>query len=223
LQNPIILSKIFYVKRIYKTNKGYLLSEVLISIFILMMTASATIGVVIYGYAAMNYNKNSMVAGMLLQECSESLIGLRDTNLLRFGYDKNNCWNVNDDVCPSLNKLTVDPYILEVSLNGASTFLPSSTDVLDLSDGIGETDKTYRLNYYDLNTSFDSDGDGNNTNDEDAYTTNAGLSESKFFRTMEIVLTDGPPATYIDGVCKVAWMEGNDPKQMQIPVHLTVY
>jgi len=209
------------MKRLYKTNKGYLLSEVLVAISILMMTIFSAVGLVVYGYGAINYNKDSLVAKMLVKECSESLIGLRNTNLLRFSYDKNNCWNVNDNECPSVKTLSQGNYVLEVSFTGTSTFTPAAVDSLDLSNGVSDTDKPYLLNYFDVDSSFDSDNDGDKTNDKDAYTTGASIAESKFYRTMEITNTDGPPATYLNAVCTVAWMEGSAPKKMQVSVGLT--
>ena len=211
------------MKRIYKTNKGFLISEVLIAVFILVLAASTAIALVVHGYAAMNFNKNSLIAGMLVKECTESLRGLRDTNLLRFSYDRTNCWNVNDDECPSpLNKiLSVDSYVLEVSFTGPSTFTSIIGDPLDLSDGPGETDAPYLLNYFDIDDTVDTDGDGDSGNDRDAFTTGPGIAESKFYRMMEIIDTDGPPATYIDAACTVAWMEGGDPKKIHVPVRLT--
>ena len=219
MQKPRFLSKIEGVKRIYRTNKGYLISEVIVSIFILILTFSSAITLVVYGYRAINFNRNSLVAGMLVKQCSESIIGLRDTNWLRFSYNKNGCWNMNDITCPGV-ALAAGNYTLEVSFSGAPVFTQTADD-LDLMDGITDSDKTFLLNYFDADLTFDSDGDGNQTNDQDAYTTGVGLGESKFYRIMEITITDG--ATYIDAVCKVIWQEGSEEKKIEVPVSLTNY
>ena len=225
MQNPLFLSKILSVKRIYKTNKGYLLSEVLLSIFIMIMTASTTVALVVYGFRAINYNKNSLVAGMLVKECSESLIGLRDTNWLRFSYDKKNCWNKNDDVCVSGKILSAGNYVLEVSFSGASVFTEINDNALDLSDGVSDSDNPYLLNYFDITPGVNTDKVGSDSDDRDAFTTGPGTA-SKFYRMMQVINTDGLPAipaTFIDASCTVAWMEGNDPKKIEIPVSLTNY
>jgi hypothetical protein len=171
------------------------------------MTFSSAIALVVYGYRAINFNRNSLVAGMLVKQCSESLIGLRDTNWLRFSYDKKNCWNMNDISCPG------------VAL--AAGIFTQTADDLDLSDGASDSDKTFLLNYFDADPAFDSDKDGNPTNDQDAYTTGVGLGESKFYRIIQITNTDG--ATYIDALCKIAWLEGSDEKKIEVPVSLTNY
>lgn len=201
--------------------------EALLAVTMIIMTVASSVYLLVYGYAAVNYNKNSLVAGMLALECKESLRGLRDTNWIRFSYDKENCWNTNSDTCPAASYFaTPTSYRLELTYTGAPFFTTAVHKLpLDLSNGIDSTDDYYQLNYLDSDDTFDSDGDGNPANDEDVYTTAAGTGESKFFRMMEIVSIDpaAPPITTINARCVVAWMEGNDPKKVDVPVVLTNY
>jgi len=209
-----------------KSKKGFLIVEALLAVTIVMMTVTTAVFLVVYGYAAVNYNKNSLIAGMLTLECKESLRGLRDTNWARFSYDKKNCWNANSDTCSGVDYIgSQDFYRLELDYINAPSFVENPATALDLSNGVDTTDDFYRLNYLDTNLLFDSDSDGDFTNDEDIYTTGAGIGESKFYRMMEVTSTVPlvPPFTTINARCVTAWMEGNDPKKIDLPVTLTNY
>jgi type II secretory pathway pseudopilin PulG len=210
-----------------KSKKGFLIVEALLSITIIMMTIATAVFLVVYGYSAVSYNKNSLVAGMLALECKESLRGLRDTNWIRFSYDKEKCWNSNSDTCPAVNYFaTPTSYRLELNYISAPYFsVPGHKTSLDLSDGIDATDDFYQLNFLDSDALFDSNNDGDSANDEDVYTTAAGTGESKFYRMMVIdsINPAVPPITEINARCVVAWMEGNDPKKIDLPIVLTNY
>jgi hypothetical protein len=206
------------------TKKGFLIVEALMAITILIMTVASSIYLVVWGFQAVNFNKNSMVAGMLVQECEQSLRGLRDTNWLRFSYDKTNCWNSNSNACPAPEVFQNEYYRLEMPLTDAPNFKISTFKApLDLSDGVDPADNFFLLYYTDMDPAVDSDGDGDKTNDKEGFVNDAGIEPSKFYRMMQIISIDAIPATITNAKCVVGWMEGNDPKKIELPIIITNY
>ena len=90
--------------------KGFLLVETLISITILIMVIATGISLLVLGFQAIAYNAHSLEASWLAQEGANSLRGLRDTNWLRFGYDKTNCWLKIGTDCETADVISTGSY-----------------------------------------------------------------------------------------------------------------
>lgn len=206
---------------------GFVLVEVLISVAILLMLASTGIGLVTMGYRAINFNAHSIEATWLAQQGANSLRGLRDTNWLRFGYNKTDCWKIVGDACLTGTPLDTGNYIIDISLGGSITLqnISDLTDPkLDLSDGINNDDSRYRLDYYDNDAMTDSDGDGTLANDKNYLAhktlTPGAISPSIYYRTVQITNATDPN---IEASVEVHWLESGAPKKIAIPVTLTNY
>jgi type II secretory pathway pseudopilin PulG len=199
--------------------KGFLLVEVLIAIFILIMVSATGISLVVYGYRAINYNGHSMEASWLAQEGANALRGLRDTNWLRFGYDKENCWNMAADTCAPENEIREGVYTIQISPTD-EPILTTATSELNLADGIDDSDRQFQLHYQDLDLATDIDGDGIADNDHQYVSHNPGIEESKFFRT--VTVNSAAPDT-IEMICSVQWLEGSQVEEIALPVIITNY
>lgn len=197
--------------------KGFLLVEVLISIFILIMVAATGVSLVVYGYRAINYNGNSMEASWLAQECANTLRGIRDTNWLRFSYDKENCWHMaGTDGCAPGSAIQGGHYTLEISPADSATppRLQLQDDGLSLENGISDDDETFRLHYHSLEKSGEAERQFLSHDADDS------IGESKFFRVLEVVSAGDER---IDAVCTVAWFEGSRVETITLPATITSY
>jgi len=186
-----------------RKNKGYLLVEAMISITILLMVSATTITLLVIANRAISFNAHSLEASWLTQEGTNAFRGLRDTNWIRFSFDKENCWNMTTDACIPGNAITASTnYTIETSTIRPPQLFDQGT-ALDLSDGIDTADENYRLYYQ---------ADGTVSHD-------SGGEESKFFRTIEV---DTVTASQIDAICTTTWLEGSgDRKSISLPITIT--
>jgi len=215
------------VPKITNRKSGFVIVEVLISVAILSMLAAAGIGLVTMGYRAINFNAHSIEATWLAQQGANSLRGLRDTNWLRFGYNKTTCWKIVGDACTTGTPLDTGNYIIDISLNGPIILnkISDLTDPeLDLTDGITGDEKFFRLDYIDRDNVEDSDNDGDSVNDKDYLAhkamTAGAISPSIYYRIIKITNATDPD---IEASIEVHWLESGAPKKIAIPVTLTNY
>jgi type II secretory pathway pseudopilin PulG len=176
-----------------KKQKGFLLVEALISITILIMVSATIITLLVVANRAIKFNAHSLEASWLTQEGVNAFRGLRDTNWIRFSYDKENCWNMTTGTCDPSNAITATSnYTIETSATLPPQLVNQGT-ALDLTNGIDATDENYKV--------FDSEGE-----------------ETIYFRTIEV---GNVTANRIDAVCRMEWLEGSDPKSISLPVTIT--
>jgi len=174
----------------------------MISITVLLMVSATVITLLVTANRAINFNAHSLEASWLTQECVNAFRGLRDTNWIRFSYDKENCWNMTTGTCSAGNAISAPAnYTIETS-----TTLPpemaTQADPLDLKDGADATDEDYRLY-------IQADGTANH---------NPAGEQTPYFRTLE---TNSATASQINAVCRIEWLEGSDPKSISLPVTIT--
>lgn len=195
------------------------------------MVSATAISLLVMGHRAINVNEHSLEASWLAQEAAESLRGLRDTNWIRYGFDKENCWNSNGTCNPPLtvSKFTgsvgaTGDYYLATSLTGAPE-LKQGKHPLDLDAGQNASEnKEYLMYYQDLDDTTDYDGDGITDNDKQyigpadaGYTV---IEPTKYFRQVQTTLVaDGN----IEAIVTVGWYEGSTPHTIKLPVTLTNY
>lgn len=185
-----------------KKNKGFLLVEALISIAILLMVSATVITLLVMANRAISFNAHSLEASWLTQEGVNAFRGLRDTNWIRFSYDKENCWNMTTDACAPANAITASTnYTIETSPI-APPMLVDQGDQLDLTDGIDGGDEDYRM-YVQADNTINHD---------------AGGEQTLYFRTIEV---SNVTASRIDAVCRIEWLEGSEPKSISLPVTIT--
>ena len=184
-----------------KKNKGILLVETLISITILLMVSAVSVTLLILANQAISFNANSLEASWLAQECVNGFRGLRDTNWIRFSYDKDSCWNMVTDTCAPANAMSETTYTIETSPTDPPQLIEQSP-ALDLTDGIQPDDDTFRM-YYQADGTVSHDPLG---------------EESLFFRTLTI--TDVQP-NVITATCSTEWLQSGDRKTITLPITIT--
>lgn len=202
-----------------KIRSGFLLVEALISIGILIMVASTGITLLVLAQRAINFNANSLEASWLAQEGVNSFRGLRDSNWLRYSYDKGNCWDIAEGPCNGA-RIQTGTYRLETSLTELPV-LTGTTQPVDLSDGVDLEDEEYLLYYQDLDPATDYDGDGEIDNDLQFVGHGGGVKASKFFREFDVNKLIS--TNEIEAVVNVHWLEGSSPKKISLPVTITNY
>jgi len=214
----------------YKTNPGFLLVEAIMAITILIMVSATSISLLVMGFRAINMNKHSLEASWLAQEGAESLRGLRNTNWLRFGYDKKNCWTIaTSNKCSSTSKISGTKsapaiYSLGVSLS-KPPILTVEKNQIDLSKGENASEnKSFLLYYQDIDPTTDYDGDGKKDNDKQyigpknaTYTT---VEATKYYRQIETYVFN---PNQVEATITVGWYEGSTPHAVKLPVTLTNY
>jgi type II secretory pathway pseudopilin PulG len=186
----------------HKSHKGFLLVETMISITVLLMVSAIIITLLVTANRAINFNAHSLEASWLTQECVNAFRGLRDTNWIRFSYDKEACWNMTTSNCAPANAIAASTnYTIETSTTMPPE-MAAQGDPLNLTDGEDPADQNYKLYIQaDGTTNHDSAGE-----------------ETLYFRTLE---TTSATASQIDAVCRIEWLEGSDPKSISLPVTIT--
>lgn len=196
----------------HSVREGFLLVEALISITILIMVSVTGISLLILGQQAINYNEHSLEASLLSREGVNAVRGMRDTNWLRFGYDKATCWKMIGDDCTTATPIAVTYYKIDISQTGPPTLTEGNK--LDLSDGVGLDDEFYLLYYQDL------DPDVDVTKRFVGHDSGIATGPSPFYRMVEITASD---ADHVEGVVRVAWLESGKNKEISLPFTLTNY
>lgn len=231
----------------WKTQKpAESLVEVVIAVFVVALGSGAATSLIINAIQANSFSKDSLVALNLAVEGIEAMRDIRDTNWIKFGYDKANCWNVlpgsvsapGFDCTAAANKIGVGAastyYSVDLNPTNYSWSLPTKIDnALDLSTPLLATNDRYRLGFVDLN----------GTGDKDIYVTApfitstvlptvgfAGSSsgDSKFYRMIEISYDgSGDPATaplpdVMNVTSTVQWLQ-NGVHTVELSISLSNY
>lgn len=100
----------------YKTKSGETLLEVIMAVFIVATGSAAATGLIVSSLQANSFSRDSLVAMNLAVEGIEAVRNIRDTNWLKYSFDKEHCWNVLPD------RSCYDP---------GSSSAPASTDLID--------------------------------------------------------------------------------------------
>jgi len=176
-------------------------------------------------------SKDSLVALNLAVEGVEAVRNIRDTNWIKFGYDKENCWDMKPnttsaDSCLSVNnKIANVNYTVDLDPETYKWDLSDkASDTLDLESGTAIVNEKFRLKFIDV-TAGDSDGNGNALDDPDIYASDAVWSghsdpgeDSKFYRMVNITPQGGDTLSVVS---LVQWRAGNVVHQIELNSTLT--
>ncbi|MCC7432148.1 prepilin-type N-terminal cleavage/methylation domain-containing protein [Candidatus Peregrinibacteria bacterium] len=151
-----------------KKSKAETLLEVIVALLVLTIGSASATSLIITSIRANQFNKDSLVALNLAQEGIEYMRNLRDSNWIKFSANTKGCWNMK----PGLVSCSAAGRIAEAVTDGGYALGFDSTDkigskigkVLNLSDGIDPLEMGYAINYYDIDTTVDSDGLDRNGN-----------------------------------------------------------
>ena len=189
------------VKKRLTKNRGFLLVEAIIAITVIILVIATSISLLVMGQKAIRFNEHSLEANLLVQEAANSLRGLRDSNWLRFGYDKETCWTeISTGPAANCSGISLDPgdYRVEIPLGGLPVF----------EEGAIDFDEAMPNNFYKLHY-------GDTVTHEPA-----GNQESLFYRYVYI---ENANIDRLDAVATVFWFESGSPKSINVPVTLTNY
>lgn len=97
----------FFTKNIHKKRRGETLVEILVAVFALAITATATTSLIISSNRTSYDIRRTFQARYLAREAFDVLKMIRDTNWIRFSED--NCWNIKFETktCSQQNPDTI--------------------------------------------------------------------------------------------------------------------
>jgi len=178
--------------------------EVIIAIFVVALGSGVATSLILSALQSNEFSRDNLTALNLAVEGIEAMREVRDANWLKFSSNKEDCWNMRPEAavgtaCVAAGKiaggfftpdLNLDPNHYTWSLSGNSTI----TTELDLASSPNNTPfAAYRLDYYDINTSSDTDNNGDAAHDHDILATQGltfaggGLAdESPYYRMIKV-------------------------------------
>jgi|WetSurMetagenome_2_1015567.scaffolds.fasta_scaffold155187_2 hypothetical protein len=216
---------------------GETIVEVLMALFIVATGSATATALIVSSIQSNAFSRDNLIALNLAVEGLESVRNIRDSNWLKFGYDKTNCWNMMPTVgappapptsCTPDDLIKAGNYTASLD-TGTMAWNLSSVDAgaLNLRNEDLVNDQ-YILYFKDINPAVDSDGDGNATNDKDMYIAGAATNPaSSFYRMITISYPAGTPnppqgATEMTITSLVQWKTG-EVHQIRIQTKLTNY
>lgn len=234
-----MLKKILNILFTRRRKPAESLIEVIIAVFVVATGSAAATTLIVSSMRANVFSRDNLIALNLAVEGIEGVRNIRDTNWIKFGYDKTNCWNVQPglgtgaDCTLPANKIVDGVHSIDLDSDNYSwglTRVGDFGDSLDLNDPLKtSTNEQYRLGFIDVTPLDDTDGDGTADNDEDLYVTEDAISSgqtgtSKFYRMITITYPTPDPATddAIMVVSTVQWIQ-QGLHQVELSTTLTNY
>ncbi|HMR01042.1 MAG TPA: hypothetical protein PKA32_01510 [Candidatus Gracilibacteria bacterium] len=203
------------------------LVEVVVAVFVVVMGSAVATTLIVNSMRANSFSKDNLVALNLAVEGLEAVRNIRDTNWMKFGFDKTNCWNLvpgsgPGDCSPLYDQIAEGYYTADLNPISYEFDLGSVADSLDLNSASNPND-SYRLGYVDLTTVA---GTQDILITEDTIAglglTNAGAS--KFYREIHIEYDTGDPATgEIMYVTSTVQWDQNGVHQVELTTSLANY
>lgn len=108
------------LKSAFRKRAGETLVEVITAIFVVAIGSGSAAVLLTNAIQANSFSRDNLIALNLAVEGAEAIRNVRDTNWLKFGYDKSNCWNLlpTDAVGPlctePANKIVEGNYVLNL-------------------------------------------------------------------------------------------------------------
>ena len=221
----------------YNKGKGFrpaeTIIEVIIAIFVVALGSASATTIVVDAIRSNGLSRDNLIAMNLAVEGVEAVRNIRDSNLLKFNYDRAHCWNMKPD------ETTCIPGSLIPGASFIPYFKPSTmawylsaagSTLLDLN-GTPTAMAQYMLVIADADKDVNSDGINSSDDDLDLYTTASGLtaqmkkvSDSKFYRMVTISYPTPDPITDQEMTVTsiVQWKDSNV-HQIKIMTKLTNY
>lgn len=188
------------------------LVEVVMAIFVVALGSATATSLIVSAVQSNAFSRDNLIALNLAVEGVEAVRNIRDSNWLKFSYDKPNCWNMSpgNDVCDDASLIAEGNYTVDLDIATMQWKLSVPQllqNVLDLNNGAPMTNEFYHLKYLDL------DGLGD---DHDLYvsgTITPALpadigDDSKFYR-MVTVDYNGVPAETANNMTVTSLVQWN--------------
>lgn len=183
------------------------LIEVIMSIFVVALGSAAATSLVISALQTNGLTRDNLLAMNLATEVVEGVRNVRDSNWIKFAFDKQHCWNMAPaaTVCVDSKKMSPGKYAISLNIenmkwDNTMPGMPGANPGLDLNDpALAANNELYRLDFKDLDLDVDTNGDGILVNDPDMFvikgTGTAAAGTSKFYRMVKIEYPTGDPLT----------------------------
>lgn len=233
--------------------KGETLIEVLVSLFCLALGSGAAAALIISALQTNAFTKDNLIALNLAREGVEAVRSIRDTNWLKWSYDKDTCWNLIDDSkCDKTTAKKIPEGFYRVGMDlgvtpGAADFkwklqpeagISDLAKVLDLERGESDQyNEFFNLHILDRYPGVNSDGIGLLNDDQDLYghvkvdawltedgTAGDDLGTSRFHRMIFVEYEDADPTNDEMKVYSIIqWISRGKVKQVEMVTTLTNY
>jgi type II secretory pathway pseudopilin PulG len=228
------------IKKIRSHKKGETLVEVIIAVVVVAIGSGVATTLIVTALVSNSFNRDNLIAMNLATEGIEAVRSIRDTNWIKFSYDKTNCWNVQPRIDPTLPEYQpvctaeqrIQPNYYQINLRPGDYVwrFDSVSQPLDLHTA-SLTNEDYRIHFNDVSPGVDTDGDGDPDNDHDLYTSRESTTEAEitgdsiFYRMVTIEYDDPLPenATEMRVTSLVQWKAGNAVHQVKVRSILTNY
>lgn len=209
-----------------KIRRAETLVEVIIAIFVVSMGAATATSLVVNAFQANNFSKDNLIGLNLAVEGIEAARNIRDSNWLKFGSDKEHCWNMDpqEDGCSAANLIQNRSYTVDLDPVSMKWTLTDAGQGLALENPDNPTNENYHLKYLDL------DGGDNERNlyiSGSAQIPNPmtkGVA-SPYYRMVGIHYVNNDPVTAESALVtsKVQWKVNAQMHQVVLTTKLTNY
>ena len=205
------------------------LIEVVIALFVVALGATTGTSLIITALQSNSFSRDNLIALNLATEGIEAMRNIRDTNWLRFGFNKPNCWNMRPVIasCNDVNNLIGEGnFTIDLDINTMEWSLSESqSQPLNLANGNSVANEYYRLKYIDL--------DGGK--DQELYISGqiklypgspmAINGDSKFYRMVQVDYPNNDPSTADEMAVTsvVQWQAQGVSHQVVLTTKLTNY
>ncbi|MCC6643506.1 hypothetical protein IT411_02045 [Candidatus Peregrinibacteria bacterium] len=228
-------------------SKAETILEVIIALVVITIGSATATSLILSAIKANIFNKDLLTALNMAQEGIEFMRNTRDTNWIKFSSDTQGCWHMRPEAvaCSTGNVISTNDGGTGSGYALGGTLSNKVTSVLELNDGIGGTESSYRLSYWDADPTADSDDDGTNNNDLDLVGSNAPsgsaiiVKDTHYYRAIYVdykkiantspwALSDPAAPEESNGdlmqvTSVVQWMDGPTRHQVSLSSSLTRY
>lgn len=231
MRHPLITMKFFFNNKARRFKSAETIVEVIIAIFVVALGSASATTLVVDALRSNGLSRDNLIAMNLAVEGVEAVRNIRDSNWLKFNYDRAHCWNMKpgETACIPGALIPGNNFIPYFNPTNMAWYLDTGSLPLDLNAPSAMSQ--YMLVVADADKDVNSDGVGSGDDDLDLYTTVSGLTsqmkkvaDSKFYRMVTIdyptpdpVADQGMTVTSI-----VQWKDGNV-HQIKIMTKLTNY
>jgi len=171
---------------------GETLIEVIIAVFVVALGSAIATSLIVSALQSNSLSRDNLIGMNLAEEGIEAVRSIRDTNWLKYGFDKENCWNIlpSAPTCDTAQAITAGYYAVEMDENFVWQMTKiSSQEALDLTTN-SPTNDPYRLEIVTRNTnniSFYSHNKLSHPAGVNYQEQNSDPEDGRFYRMIEIL------------------------------------
>jgi hypothetical protein len=219
-----------YLQILKRKRKAETLLEVIVAIFILTLGSGAATVLIVSAMRANTFSKDNLIALNLAVEGIEAVRNIRDTNWIKYGFDKENCWNLSPEqavgACAPYASgdypvIAAGDYVLDFDTNLSAWRMGSETTALDLSNNAINNDpyQLFKVNFI----TADSEPDLILSKSQSASDTNRVATPYYRMVTIGYPAGNGQGATKMTVTSLVQWRQGGQIHQIELNSILTNY